>query len=71
MTQDAGSTMHIALVTLSTSYFILFPVEMHECICSHAVRVKCHAVFHVNSLKVLPEQRSQILLSVWHRVKND
>jgi len=54
MTQDAGSIMHIALVILSTSYFILSPVEMHECICSHAVRVKRHAVFHGNSLKALP-----------------
>lgn len=55
MTQDAGSVMHITLVILSSSYFILFPVEMHEYICSHAVRLKCHAVFHGNSLKALPE----------------
>lgn len=54
MTQDAGSIVHTALVILSTSYFILFPVEMHECICSHAVRLKCHAVFHGNPLKALP-----------------
>lgn len=56
MAQDAGSIMHIALAILSTSYFILFPLEMHDCICSHAVRLKCHAVFHGNPLKALPEQ---------------
>lgn len=54
MTQDPSSIMHITLIILSTSYFILFPVEMCECICSHAVRLKCHAVFHGNSLKALP-----------------
>lgn len=46
--------MHITLVILSSSHFILFPVEMNECICSHAVKLKCHAVFHSNSLKALP-----------------
>lgn len=54
MTQDACSIIHIALVILATSYFILFPVDTHECFCSHAVRLKFHAVFHGNSLKALP-----------------
>lgn len=72
MTQDAGTIMHIALVVLSTSYFILFPVEMHECICSHAVRLKFHAVFHGSSLKALPAQsESNFAQCGAPRMKND
>lgn len=53
LVNDTRCLQYIALVIL-TSYFLLFPVDMHECFSSHAVRLKFHAVFHGNSLKALP-----------------